>query len=234
MKREFPPLYAILSADLLSSPSTDYAAEFAAMLAKSGVGIIQYRNKQATARALLEVSTQISTALTGTSARFIVNDRADIARLSGADGVHVGQDDLSVDDARAISQKINPQSDRIAASTGKFGVVPKEYWVGVSTHTLEQVRAAAATSADYIAIGPIFPTTTKQNHEAIVGTQFIRQARQLTNKPLVAIGGITVATAKEVFSAGAASVAIARDLICADNPAARADEYLAIAKNFRK
>lgn len=232
MNREFPPLYAILSADLLSSASTDYASEFAAMLANAGVGIIQYRNKHATARTLLEVSTKISAALTKTSARFVVNDRTDIARLAGADGVHVGQDDLPVEDARAISQQIIPPSER-AASAEKFGVNAK-FWVGISTHTLEQVRSADATSADYIAIGPIFATTTKKNHEAIVGTEFIRQARQLTNKPLVAIGGITMQTAEEVFRAGADSIAVARDLIRAENPAVRAAEYLAIAKNFRK
>jgi len=228
MNREFPPLYAILSADLLSSPSPEYAAEFAVelavTLANAGVGIIQYRNKHATARSLLEVSTQISRALAKTSARFVVNDRADIARLSGANGVHVGQDDLPVEDARAIAQQVKSQSERTVAS--------EKFWVGISTHTLEQVRQAATTTADYIAIGPIFATTTKQNHEPIVGTDFIRQARQLTNKPLVAIGGITVATADEVFRAGADSIAVARDLIRAKNPAGRAAEYLAIAKKF--
>jgi thiamine-phosphate pyrophosphorylase len=226
MNRNFPPLYAILSADLLSSPSPEYAAEFALELANAGAGIIQYRNKRATARTLLEISTKISAALAGTSARFIVNDRADIARLSGAGGVHVGQDDLPVHDARAISQKIIPSGERADTAAN--------FWIGISTHTLEQVRSAAATSADYIAIGPIFATTTKKNHEAIVGTDFIREARQLTEKPLVAIGGITVATAEEVFRAGADSIAVARDLICAENPVVRAAEYLAIANNFRK
>lgn len=225
MNPSFPPLYAILSADLLSSPSAEYAAEFAVMLASAGVGIIQYRNKNATARALLEISSRISKALTGTSARFIVNDRADIARLSGANGVHVGQDDLPVDDARAMCNELNLRGDRAAS--------PENFWVGVSTHTLEQVSIANATSADYIAIGPIFATTTKQNHEAIVGTEFIRRARQLTAKPLVAIGGITVATAEEVFRAGADCIAVARDLICAENPAARAAEFLAIVRRLR-
>ena len=195
------------------------------MLAKAGVGIIQYRNKNATARTLLKVSSRISQALAGHDVHFLVNDRVDIARLSGAGGVHVGQDDLAVDDARAICEQIIPSSDRAARD---------EFWVGVSTHTLEQVRSAATTSADYIAVGPIFATITKQHHEAIVGTDFIRQARQLTTKPLVAIGGITVATAAEVFRAGADSIAVARDLICASDPASRTAEYLAIAKNFRK
>lgn len=230
MNSSFPPLYAILSADLLPSASPQYTADFAAMLANAGVGIIQYRNKHATGRTILEISTRISRALSGTSTRFIVNDRADIASLSGAGGVHVGQDDLPVDDARAICREINSRSER--ARTEGFGI-PPNYWVGVSTHTLEQVRAANATSADYIAIGPIFSTKTKQNHEAVVKTDFIRQARLLANKSLVAIGGITVATAKEVFRAGADSIAVARDLICAENPAARAAEYLAIARDFR-
>jgi thiamine-phosphate pyrophosphorylase len=237
MKPDFPPLYAILSADLLSSASTDYAAEFAVMLGNAGVGIIQYRNKNATARALYEVSSRISRALSalatnaGTSVRFIVNDRADIACLAGAGGVHVGQDDLPVEDAREICTETI--SERDAGEKSAAGTCRK-FWVGISTHTLEQVRAAAATSADYIAIGPIFATTTKQHHEAVVGTDFIRQARQLTTKPLVAIGGITVATAEEVFRAGADCIAVARDLICAPDPAARAAEYLAVAKNFRK
>jgi thiamine-phosphate pyrophosphorylase len=232
MNRNIPPLYAILSAELLSSPSANYAAEFAVMLANAGVGIIQYRNKNANARTLLEISTRIAHALAGTNARFIVNDRADIARLSRAGGVHVGQDDLPVDDGRAVwSDAISQRAD----VNEKFGVgVNTNFWVGVSTHTLEQVRSAATTSADYIAIGPIFATTTKQNHEAIVGTDFIRQARQLTSKPLVAIGGITIATATEVFRAGADSIAVARDLICAPDPGARAAEYLAIAKNLRE
>jgi thiamine-phosphate pyrophosphorylase len=225
MNRNFPPLYAILSADLLSSPSPEYAAEFALKLANAGVGIIQYRNKHATARGFLEISIKISAALAGTSTRFIANDRADIARLSGANGVHVGQDDLPVEDARVISRKINPQSE--------LSAFDEDFWVGISTHTLEQARAAAATSADYIAVGPIFATSTKRHHEPIVGTDFIRQARQLTTKPLVAIGGITTATAEEVFRAGADCIAVARDLICSEDPAARAAEFLAIAKNFR-
>jgi thiamine-phosphate pyrophosphorylase len=230
MNRAFPPLYAILSAELIPSPISNHIQEFAVMLAKSGVGIIQYRDKHATARTLLEVSSRIAKMLAEYEVRFIVNDRADIARLAGASGVHVGQDDLPVDDARAICQKIVPPSDR-ANTANKVGV-DTNFWVGVSTHTLEQVRAADVTSADYIAVGPIFATTTKQNHEAIVGTDFIRQARQITSKPLVAIGGITVARAEDVFRAGADCIAAARDLICAPEPAARAAEYLAIAKDF--
>jgi thiamine-phosphate pyrophosphorylase len=100
--------------------------------------------------------------------------------------------------------------------------------VGVSTHTLEQVRAADGTSADYIAFGPIFTTTTKQNPDAVVGTDLLRRARQITAKPLVAIGGLTLEHAAEVYASGADSLAVVRDLICAPSPGARAREYLKV------
>ncbi len=141
--------------------------------------------------------------------RFIVNDRPDIALLSGAGGVHVGQEDLGVDEARAICGP-----DR---------------WVGISTHSLEQLAAADRTSADYIALGPIFPTATKKNPDPVVGTELLRKARQMTRKPLVAIGGITLERAAEVYRAGADSLAVIRDLVCDPNPGVRAREYLDVA-----
>jgi thiamine-phosphate pyrophosphorylase len=106
-------------------------------------------------------------------------------------------------------------------------------WVGVSTHNLEQLREATRTSADYIAVGPIFPTATKENPDPVVGIDFLRAARQLTQKPLVAIGGITVDSAADVFRAGADSVAVIRDLVSAGDPAGRAREYLAVAERVR-
>jgi thiamine-phosphate pyrophosphorylase len=138
--------------------------------------------------------------------KLIVNDRPDIALLSGAAGVHVGQDDLGVKDAREI---LGPKG-----------------WVGVSTHNLDQVAAADLTSADYIAVGPIFATVTKKNPDPVVGTEFLRRARGMTKKPLVAIGGITLERAAEVYRAGADSLAVIRDLICAGDPGARAKKYL--------
>ncbi len=126
--------------------------------------------------------------------------------LAGAGGVHVGQNDLGVEEARAICGP--------------------ERWVGISTHNLEQVAAADQTSADYIAFGPIFPTATKQNPDPVVGTEFLRKAQQMTRKPLVAIGGITLERAAEVYRAGADSLAVIRDLICVPNPGARVREYL--------
>jgi len=205
MNLVFPRLYAIIDPTLLTSSELDLAAA----LAESGVELIQYRNKTASSRQFFEISQQLSNALAPRGVRFIVNDRADIALLSGAGGVHVGQEDLGVEDARAICGP-----DR---------------WVGVSTHTLEQVAEANLTSADYIAFGPIFPTATKKNPDPVVGTDLLRQVRRLTKKPIVAIGGITLERAAEVYRAGADSLAVIRDLISVPNPAVRAREYLDVA-----
>ena len=205
----FPSLYAIMAADLLQTSEL----AFAEMLAKSGVELIQYRNKKLSSRNLHQVSSNLVSCLHSYRVRLIVNDRPDIAAIAGAGGVHVGQEDLGVEQARRIC---GPDS-----------------WVGVSTHSLEQVRDATSTSADYIAIGPIFATTTKENPDPVVGADFIRRARQLTTKPLVAIGGITLDRAEEVFNAGADSVAVSRDLITASDPAARAGQFLALAAKVR-
>jgi thiamine-phosphate pyrophosphorylase len=205
MNLVFPRLYAIIDPTLLTVSELDLAAA----LAGSGVELIQYRNKTASSRQFFEISRRLSSALGPRGIRLIVNDRPDIALLAGAGGVHVGQDDLSAEDARAICGP-----DR---------------WVGVSTHTLEQLAAAERTSADYIAFGPIFPTATKKNPDPVVGTELLRKARQMTKKPLVAIGGITLERAAEVYRAGADSLAVIRDLICAQDPGARAREYLAVA-----
>jgi thiamine-phosphate pyrophosphorylase len=205
MNLVFPRLYAIIDPSLLTISELDLAEA----LAGSGVELIQYRNKTASSRQFFEISKQLSSALGPRGVRLIVNDRADIALLAGAGGVHVGQDDLSVEDARAICGP-----DR---------------WVGVSTHTLEQLAAADRTSADYIALGPIFPTATKKNPDPVVGTELLRKARRMTKKPLVAIGGITLEHAAEVYHAGADSLAVIRDLTCVPNPAVRAREYLDVA-----
>src|ERR1700692_91716 len=206
MNLVFPRLYAIIDPTLLTSSEL----ELAEALAGSGVELVQYRNKTASSRQFFEISRQLASVLGPRGVRLIVNDRPDIALLAGAGGVHVGQDDLSVEDARAICGQ-----DR---------------WVGVSTHSLEQLAAADRTSADYIAIGPIFPTATKKNPDPVVGTDLLRKARQMTKKPLVAIGGITLKRAAEVYRAGADSLAVIRDLICAPNPAVRAREFLDVGR----
>jgi len=197
-----PRLYVILDATLLDNSLHDCARELAA----AGVRWLQYRDKSAAARDLLETSRKLVSSLSSRDSSLIVNDRPDVAALAGAAGVHVGQEDLDAEQARAV--------------------VGREMWVGVSTHTLEQFRRAAATSADYIAVGPVFATTSKSNPDPVVGLELIRQARPLTDKPIVAIGGITLDRAASVIAAGADSVAVIRDVLCAAKPAEQARRYL--------
>ena len=208
MVPSFPPIYAILDPDFGSPP----LVALAETLANAGIGLMQLRDKHSPPRRIYDQACEL-TQILGRRVRFLVNDRADIAALSGAGGVHVGQTDLPVEDARRIC---GPSR-----------------WVGVSTHNLEQLCAAERTSADYIAVGPIFPTGTKENPDPVVGVDFVRVARRMTRKPLVAIGGITIASAADVFGAGADSVAVIQDLIVASDPAARAREYMAIAERAR-
>jgi thiamine-phosphate pyrophosphorylase len=203
----FPALYAILDAP--PAKPIESLLSFAESLVRGGTRLIQLRAKTASSRHLYEVSCEIVDRV-GDSARVIINDRPDIAAMTAAAGAHLGQEDLPVEAARAICHS--------------------PLWVGVSTHNLDQLRAADSTSADYIAVGPIFPTGTKENSDPVVGLDFLRKARNLTRKPLVAIGGITVKSAGEVFRAGADSVAVISDLSSAPDPAQRASEYLEIAQ----
>jgi thiamine-phosphate pyrophosphorylase len=206
----FPALYAILDPSFAPEPPV----EFALKLAGAGVQLIQLRDKRAPARKIRDEASELVARLSPEGVRIIINDRPDIAAIVGAGGVHVGQDDLPVEDARRIC---GPSC-----------------WVGISTHNIEQFREAGRTSADYIAVGPVFPTDAKENPDPVVGIDFIRAVRQLTTKPIVAIGGITVESAAEVFDAGADSVAVIRDLLSAQDPAGRAREYLEIARRVRK
>jgi thiamine-phosphate pyrophosphorylase len=205
----FPPVYAILDPEFSSIPLLDLAAQ----LATAGVELIQLRDKRNSTSQVAKTAGELVAALVPKNIRFILNDRPDIAAILDC-GVHVGQEDLPPDDARKI--------------------VGPARWVGVSTHNLDQLRLADRTSADYIAIGPIFPTSTKENPDPVVGLDFIRAARAITRKPLVAIGGITLEKSESVFRAGADSVAIIRDLGSAKNPAERAKEFLAIAQESRR
>ncbi len=202
----FPPLYAILDPSLISTPIVPFAEN----LAGAGVRLMQLRDKSATSAKLFAESHELAAALGSRGVTFIVNDRPDIAAIAEASGVHVGQDDLPPEDARKI--------------------VGATRWVGVSTHNLEQFREANATSADYIAVGPIFPTASKENPDPVVGLALLAEVRKLTTKPIVAIGGITIERAADVFRAGADSVAVIRDLLSAPDPAERAREFLSVAK----
>jgi thiamine-phosphate pyrophosphorylase len=202
----FPALYAIL--DATPNQPTASVLSLAQRLADAGVQLIQLRAKHVTARQFQEIANALIAA-TPANVKIIINDRPDIASITHAAGVHVGQEDLPVSAARQIC--------------------PAPQWVGISTHNLEHLRAANDTSADYIAVGPIYPTTSKENPDPVVGLHLIRAARKLTWKPLVAIGGITINSAFEVFHAGADSVAIISDLLNAKDPVQRAREYLSVA-----
>jgi thiamine-phosphate pyrophosphorylase len=202
MRLVLPTLYVILDAGMLTEP----AGVTAQKLMDAGVKLLQYRAKNATARELWAESRAIAESAGRAKCTFIVNDRPDVAYLAGADGVHVGQDDL------------DPEQVRTVIGPGR--------WVGVSTHNLEQFRKAAAGSADYIAVGPIFQTSSKANPDPVVGTEFLQQVRALTDKPIVAIGGITLDRAAEVLAAGADSVAVISDILKARDLAATAREFI--------
>ena len=126
--------------------------------------------------------------MAGTRATLIMNDRADLCLAADFDGVHVGQDDLS------------PEAVRRVVGPGRM--------VGVSTHNVPQVREADGWPVDYVAVGPVYATASKANPDPVIGLEGVRQARALTSKPLVAIGGITAANMDEVFAAGADAVAM--------------------------
>jgi thiamine-phosphate pyrophosphorylase len=202
MRLVLPRLYVILDAALITSPERDFALN----LAEAGVRLFQYRNKSAPARQYLECSRELAGALLPHRVCFFVNDRPDVAFLAGANGVHVGQDDLDVEQARRV--------------------VGRDKLVGVSTHNLEQFKGAAASSADYIAVGPIFNTSSKANPDPVVGLDFLRKVRGLTDKPIVAIGGITLERAAPTVEAGADSVAVISGILSAPDAAQRAREYI--------
>jgi thiamine-phosphate pyrophosphorylase len=191
-QQRFPRLYPIVDEGVLARHGLD-VGRFVAELRAAGVQLLQFRNKAGGPQEVLRDAAVIREAMVGSGCRLIMNDRADLAVLAGWDGVHVGQGDLSPEDARRV--------------------VGAEEWVGVSTHTEEQVRVADASCADYVAVGPVFATGTKVDAEPVIGLEGVRRARALTKKPIVGIGGITRANARSVIDGGADSVAVISALI---------------------
>jgi thiamine-phosphate pyrophosphorylase len=196
-------LYPILDSSCFSDALTllDVAYE----LAESGISLIQYRNKSGNARQMLDHARELRKRLPPTI-KLIMNDRADLCVAANFDGLHVGQDDLLPESARSI--------------------IGSDRWLGVSTHNPSQLAEADRTSAEYLAIGPIFATRSKQNPDPVVGLEGLRRARELTRKPLVAIGGITRSNAASVIAAGADSVAVISDLLL--SPRKSAEEFLRV------
>ena len=210
-----PKLYPIIDRATLDARGVPVAA-FAAELATAGVGMVQYRDKLRGPQELLRAAEQIAAAFAERECVFVMNDRADLAALLGW-GVHVGQGDLSVEDARKVLRTPHLTLPLDEAERRGWGT----QLVGVSTHTEEQLRAACEPTSqmrdvghpDYVAIGPVFATRSKADAEPVVGLEGVRRARALTRRlpeerALVAIGGITLENARSSVDAGADSVAV--------------------------
>jgi thiamine-phosphate pyrophosphorylase len=171
-----------------------------------GARLLQLRAKNLDSASLLALADRLVTLARSYDAAVIVNDRADVARMAGAAGVHVGQEDLTAGEARRV--------------------VGPEAIVGVSTHTLEQVEAAVSEPVSYIAVGPVFGTTTKDTGYTAVGLELIAAAAARAGAlPIVGIGGIAPDRAPGVLAAGAASVAVISDLLTPD-PTARIRQFI--------
>ena len=194
-------LYAIIDSSLVN---LDDVGEYARELVDSGVRLIQLRAKGEGSRAAL-IAARAIRAATKDKALFIVNDRVDIAMLSGADGVHLGQDDIPLVEARRL--------------------MPNAL-IGISTHNLEEATDAASLVADYISYGPIFATRTKKDADIPKGLEGLKSLAPSINIPIVAIGGITVETAASVIEAGASAIAVISDILLADDIKSRASEII--------
>ena len=183
---------------------------YAEELLAADASIIQYRDKTSGPQTFLRHARELRRVTQG-RATFIVNDRLDIALACDADGIHLGQDDLSPVAARKIFDQIKDGKAKI---------------IGFSTHNLVQVREADSFPVDYIAIGPVFATASKANPDPVIGLDGVRQARAATTKPLVAIGGITRENCLQVKAAGADSVAVISDLL--ESPAKAVAAFLRV------
>jgi len=200
-----PRLYCIVDKGTLDARGVT-VGPFARELRDAGVTLVQYRDKTGGPQEILRGAAEISEVFAGIEATLVMNDRADLAVLAGWSGVHVGQGDLLSMEAKAVVLRTIPHPATMEPSRG--WVTGGGGLVGVSTHDEEQVRVADAGAADYVAVGPVFATSTKLNAEPAVGLEGVRRARALTAKPLVAIGGITLENVRSVIEAGADSVAI--------------------------
>jgi thiamine-phosphate pyrophosphorylase len=196
MSFELPKLYPITDRRLSGLSH----AEQVARLCEGGARLVQLREKELSPREFYAEASEALRVARTFGARVFVNDRADVALALGADGVHLGQEDMPPAPARALLGD---------------GVV-----VGFSTHNVEQAIEAARLPVDYIAVGPVFATSSKQNPDPVVALEGVRRVREsIGGVPLVAIGGVTAENARSVLEAGADSVAVIGALLSAANPA---------------
>jgi thiamine-phosphate pyrophosphorylase len=209
-----PPLYAIIDFSYLAAKPDPIsaAASYAEEMLSAGATLVQLRDKSEPAqpRRFLSCARELRR-ITMDHATLIINDRIDICLAADADGVHLGQDDLSPEAARRIFASMKHGRSQI---------------IGYSTHDLDQVRQAGKLPIDYIAIGPVFTTSSKANPDPVIGLEGVRQAREVTQKPLVAIGGITRQNCRQVTEAGAESVAVISDLF--ESPGKAVADFLRV------
>jgi thiamine-phosphate pyrophosphorylase len=210
MALELPPLYGILDPEQIRGRP---AERLLTSLLEAGVTILQLRVKALPPADFLELAKQARAITRAHHCRLIINDRIDIALACDADGVHLGQDDLSLGAGRKLMR------DKI---------------VGISTHDLDQARAAELGGADYIGFGPMFGTRTKTTTYEARGPAMLQQIRSAVKLPIVAIGGITEGVVQDVWQAGADSVAIISDILQDDNPGAKALRILNQARTAQR
>jgi thiamine-phosphate pyrophosphorylase len=197
-------IYPIIDAAVCADRQVHPLSVAAAYL-RGGARVMQLRHKAGGSADVLALARRLVAVAATYGAEVVVNDRADLAALAGAAGVHVGQEDLPVDDVR-----------RLVGSTAL---------VGLSAHTLDEIDAALASSASYVAVGPIFGTTTKDTGYGPRGLELVHYAAG-RGKPVVAIGGITLARARQVMNAGASGVAVISDLLVTRDPEGRVRDYI--------
>src|SRR5579862_4991199 len=203
-----PRFYPVLDPEIAARHGVDPTA-VAELILEGGAAILQFRHKGFFSREVFAQLERIAKLCRDAHVLFVVNDRADLAAITGA-ALHLGQYDLTPSAARKV--------------------VGDATLIGFSTHNESQLRAAAAEPANYLALGPIFGTSSKNNPDPIVGIDELRRMRPLTDRPLVAIGGITRGNAQSVLAAGADSVAIIGDLFADGNLRARIEEWVSLTR----
>lgn len=211
-----PALYPIVNVADGSTEAAERAFALAVELADAGVTLMQLRAKPLSAGEMTQLAMLIVEALSGSGAALIVNDRADVAAVAGAAGVHLGGEDLPVHAARLVLAAA--RSDR----------APRHV-VGYSTHSVAEAAAASSLGADYLGFGPVFESPTKAGGREARGLGLLAEACRATTLPVVAIGGITLANAPDCWRAGAASVAVISEIERSNNPHALVSQWMQTA-----